>query len=324
MESTFDSIREWDLYRARVQTESSCSNVELRLLHVNVRSLRRHWDGLLVLLSGRLASLDVLILSEISVDEKACSEFTLAGFNSYCLCREEKRGGGLLMFVKNDWFSDRINVSMVHAEVCAVSIHKSSSSYIVCAVYRPPHLNINMFCEEFSVLFRHFDNNHHILLAGDFNIDISDETKYGVSNYLDVLSSFGLENVILDYTREEYYGCKITKSCIDHIITRLGNVTLVPAVIKQKVADHYCIALAVLVENPANYTSNRTVLKAVLDDKKIDRQISAYDWNSLGMYDHITTYNLLVNRFKEIYKTSSTIKKIKKENQKICGLMMIF
>lgn len=143
-----------------------------------------------------------------------------------------------MAFVKNDFFADRITVSMVHAEVCAVSIHKSSSSYIVCAVYRPPRLNINMFCEDFSVLLRQFDNNQHILLAGDFNIDISDETKYGVSSYLDVLSSFGLENVILDYTREEYYGCKISKSCIDHIITRLGNVTLVPAVIKQKVADH--------------------------------------------------------------------------------------
>lgn len=85
--------------------------------------------------------------------------------------------------------------------------------------------------------------------------------------------------MIRDYTREEYYGNTIAKSCIDHIVIRVSNASLVPAVIKQKVADHYLVALAILGESPKNEISNQRIIKTILDNKKVDHLISMYDWN---------------------------------------------
>lgn len=48
-----------------------------------------------------------------------------------------------------------------------------------------PNSNEHMFFDELSALIRKIDYNKHFMLAGDFNIYVLNETKYGVSKYLD-------------------------------------------------------------------------------------------------------------------------------------------
>lgn len=61
-----------------------------------------------------------------------------------------------------------------------------------------------MLCDE--LLLRQLDYNKHAILAGDSNIDVLNETMYEFFKCLNTVSCFGLENVIPDDTREEYYG----------------------------------------------------------------------------------------------------------------------
>lgn len=82
-----------------------------------------------------------------------------------------------------------------NTEVGAATVHKVDLSYILCAVYRPSSSNVNTFYQELAKLLPKFDNKYFVL-AGDFNIDVSNEAKHGVLLYLDTLSSFDLENVI--------------------------------------------------------------------------------------------------------------------------------
>lgn len=311
MESSFESFHEWDTYIKKSMAEGGYINIKLSLLHVNIRSICKHFDQLTVLLSGRLHLLDILILTEVNADEASCASFSLPGFHSYNICREGRRGGGIILYINDKWLSERIHVELQNAEICVATVHNADSSYIVCAVYRPPSSNINTFCEELAKLLPKFDNNKYLVLAGDFNIDVSNETKHGVLCYLDTLSSFGLENVIQDYTREEYYGNKITKSCIDHIITRISNLHTLSGVVKQKVADHYVTVLSVLGENMFG-NSKESEYKTVLDSKKIDNLIQRYDWNSLLHLDHLTAYDKLVDVFRDIYSNSTRNVKLKK------------
>lgn len=55
-----------------------------------------------------------------------------------------------------------------------------------------------------------------------------------------------MENLIQSYTREEILGNRLTQSCIDHISTKQSGDTSTGCVIKEKVADHYFVALAIL------------------------------------------------------------------------------
>lgn len=89
-------------------------------------------------------------------------------------------------------------------------------------------------------------NNPHLILAGEFNIDVKNLFRCGSSQFLDILAEFGLENTIDDYAKEECLGDNITRSCIDHIIVRVSELRTISWVIKKKVADHYFVITTLL------------------------------------------------------------------------------
>lgn len=216
------------------------------------------------------------------------------------------------MFVSDAWCSDNLDVSFQHAETLVVRIYKINISYVIFALYRPPSSNVQLFCDEFSEALKKYDNNEHLVIAGDFNIDVLDEARPGVSRYLDTLASFGLENTINNYTREEYYGTKLTKSCIDHIIIRISNLHSLSGVIKQKVADHYITVLLVLGENTSENSTPDEAYRTILNSKLIDSLIQQFDWKSLLDYNHIIAYDTVVDKFQDIYVKATKRVKLKR------------
>lgn len=269
-----------------------------------------------VYLLDRLSKLDVLILTEINVDQAACQGFKLNNFSPHYLCREKRRGGGVLTFVRDDWVSERVETTFITAEVVTVSIYRQNESFTVCAVYRPPTDSIVPFCDELSTFLKKFNNNPYLILAGDFNIDVKNLFRCGSSRYLDILAEFGLENAINDYTREECLGDKITRSCIDHIIVRVSEFRTLSGVIKQKVADHYFVITTLLQEKIFESSRAEGDNIIIFDNKNVDRLIQDYDWNLLIESDHIATYMRLVETFQGIYLNSKRRKKLKKRKDK--------
>lgn len=312
MANSYLSFDDWDLSIQSRLADIDGGRMELNLLHINVRSVQKHWDQLNVYLQNRLACLDILILTEVNIDSTMVSSFNLTGFQLFSDCREGRRGGGILVFIKHAWISDQLAVSCKHAEVLVLCVSNRELSFVICAVYRPPSANIPCFLDELTEIFKQFNNNKYLVVAGDLNIDVMNAAKHGVSDYLNLLAGFGLENIITDYTREEYLGSRITKSCIDHIIVRGGDLKTFSGVIRQKVADHYFIALAIIGVSPEK--TNRVVYRRILDNNKIDKMIREYNWASLLAFDHITTYQMLGNNLRSIYEKCWKTVKIRQRN----------
>lgn len=130
MDNSFQSFPDWDDFIERTKTDYESNS--FTLLHVNIRSMQKHWDQLNVYLSDRLSSLDVLILTEINVDEAACLRYKLNNSSSHYLCREKRKGGGVLMFVRDDWVSERVETTFATAEVVVASIYRQNESFTVC------------------------------------------------------------------------------------------------------------------------------------------------------------------------------------------------
>ncbi|CAN7943962.1 unnamed protein product [Ixodes pacificus] len=101
MESIFESFREWDAYTESSRAERSNADTKLCLINVNVRSIYRHWDQLMLILTTRLPSLNILMLSEVNADEAGCATFSLTGFHFFCLCQEQRKGGGIMMYIND-------------------------------------------------------------------------------------------------------------------------------------------------------------------------------------------------------------------------------
>lgn len=89
--TAFESFSEWDQNWKDILADSVESKVALNLVHINVRSLHKHWNQLLVHLADRLDGLDVLILTETNTDIAACDSFSLDGFHTFSLCGENQR-----------------------------------------------------------------------------------------------------------------------------------------------------------------------------------------------------------------------------------------
>lgn len=151
-------------------------------------------------LSGNIDKLDVIILTEINVDDKTSALFQLPGFVSLARFRKEWRGGGLLVM------GISLDIVFKFGGVLVREVHKCDISFLISSVYAPPSVDINCFYDNPTQLLNRFNNNKFLLLPRDFNIHILDYRETGIGDYLDILSGYGMENAITDYTREETLG----------------------------------------------------------------------------------------------------------------------
>lgn len=72
----------------------------LTILHLNISSLRKHFNELLVLLFQSVCEIDILILTEINIKEEEICLYAIPGYDSYAYTRETCRGGGILVYHK--------------------------------------------------------------------------------------------------------------------------------------------------------------------------------------------------------------------------------
>lgn len=83
-----NSIDEWGV---------KLNNELLSILHVNVFSLDKHWNWLMIKLANILPNLDVLVFTEINLKEEQAMCYQLRHFNQISSCRKG-RGGGVMVF----------------------------------------------------------------------------------------------------------------------------------------------------------------------------------------------------------------------------------
>lgn len=312
MAVSFETFSEWETHWKEAIVASPSTEVTLNMLHINIRSIQKHWNHLLVSLADHVDSLDILILTEINTTISNVSLYSLDGFQSFSLCRENRRGGGILMFVKSSWFCEPVTTSLTQAEVLVTAISRQDISFVIGAFYRPPSSNITLFFDELAGLLNTFGNDSQLVFAGDFNIDVMKVANNGVANYLNLLSGFGLENLTTNFTREEFLGNRFTRTAIDHVVVRLNKAKFASGVIKQKIADHYFVSFIAFCGAPQDDMVDQ--YSVILDRRKIDNFIKQFDWSSLLTMDHITAYQTMVAQFEYIYNNSK--KKIKIKQRK--------
>lgn len=66
----------------------------LQVIHVNICSMRKHFNELLAFLDGCLSSLDIIVITEINPKHAEICLYNI--FNTFYVTRENKRGGGII------------------------------------------------------------------------------------------------------------------------------------------------------------------------------------------------------------------------------------
>lgn len=251
------------------------------VVHVNIRSLRKHWELFKVLVNEVLSRIDVFVLTESNVPEELRDLFQLSGYSPFWYSRPFSLGGGIVVYVKSEWSVTRLDVTLSYAECICLKIENTSHSVGLFACYRPPSRSVRQFLQELTAVLTESWSQGLFFIVGDINIDLLKDHKTEVCDYLNTLATAGLESTVSAPTREEVVAGRLVSSCIDHIMLRTLDTMVTSAVISEKLADHYFVGCQLVWQDvKASPVADRQTVQ-ITDNKILDSLVSSYDWSSL-------------------------------------------
>ena len=162
------------------------------MLHLNVRSLKKHFGELETLIHGLEKMPDVLCLSDISLNSgDDANSLLVTGYHQYALANRSSKGKGVMIQLKSDYDLIRMHKNPLN-EAAVIEISANSLRFFVAVIYKK-HSNTKPF-----------------IICGDFNINIFEQKHY-VNDYINIIASNGFVFGIKEPTRVT----QSTSTCLD-------------------------------------------------------------------------------------------------------------
>lgn len=201
---------------------------------------------------------------------------------------------------------------VVGCNASSISFTFGNRAHNILAIYRPPSQLPTTFNETLAVYLNNLCNKYDVFtLLGDINLNIKTAVPlFDTSDYLNILSSFGLYSAINSCTRV----VGSTESCLDHIFTNKREMATGHVLISS-ITDHYATALTLLHENVCQTHNKIKKYKKSLDEALLSNILASESWDSvLNQSDiNVSTLNF-INLLKSHvdYSTKTTIVSNKK------------
>ena len=228
-----------------IQTRHSNSD-KLSILHLNIRSVRNKFDALKNYLNSLDHKFTIIALTETWLNNNDYDNFEIPGYKSTKLLRQNKKGGGICIFSRNDlkfklrndlvFEDDTDDTENLFIEI----INGKFKNIIIGTIYRPPNNRFNKFENDLKTILTKLDKcNKPCYIMGDFNIDL---LKYNYCNFstefFNQFSSSGYTPLISKPTRIT----KSTATLIDNIFTNnLSKTEHLNGILLNDISDHFPI-----------------------------------------------------------------------------------
>ena len=125
--------------------------------------------------------IDILMISESKLDGAfPSSQFQIYGFRTPYRLDRTDRGGGILLFVRENLITRLLSRhSFPHdIEILLIELNLRKKKWLICCCYNPHKNLINYHLQELAKRIQIHSNNYgDILLMGDFNAEVS-ETSF--------------------------------------------------------------------------------------------------------------------------------------------------
>lgn len=228
---------------------------QLSLLHLNIRSLPAHYDALYDLCTNLNHAFHFIALSETWLSQQSDGAYNLPGYQLEVSCRlrpqpnrlpTQPSHGGVALYINSSLpyaVRNDVTISTEWCESLFVEVpsdytsrdivpHKTKS-ILVGIIYRSPQNKKEHFLAELErVLCSYRDSKTQIIIMGDINIDVSQNDSSSF-NYIDLLTSQGLEQLIKSPTRIS----SSKRSILDHIIIDYSSTTFKTGTILSDITD---------------------------------------------------------------------------------------
>uniref|UniRef100_A0A1Y1LAR2 Reverse transcriptase domain-containing protein n=1 Tax=Photinus pyralis TaxID=7054 RepID=A0A1Y1LAR2_PHOPY len=195
-------------------------------------------------------------------------------------CRNSFKNGGVVML-------SRIDYNFKELKFCHIPCFEKDFEYvaaqygklIVVCVYRSPSGNINLFFEcLYSLLDSIICLNSDVILCGDFNINLLDNTT-DKNEFVNLLTSYNLKATISTPTRVT----STTATLIDNVFTNLSSHNLLNVSnVHAGLSDHHS-QMVTLTENKTVTSTTRKAHRNFSHKNKVqfNSLIGKVDWKDL-------------------------------------------
>lgn len=275
------------------------------VIQQNIRSFRANFDLFLLKFNILVTKPDVIILSEIWIDDHEVVQYHIPNFVTYANCNNKSRAGGIIVFLSDKITGCKMDIADYRsADIVGLKLKLSPDIFIsVLAVYRLHEYHADVFVEEFDNLLSGLNDNN-LLISGDINIDLLKKTSLS-ENYLLRMASHGLFSLIDQPTRitEE------TNSCIDHILFRRSpkfNIDYTSWLIDSDITDHMMTAVHLAL--PCKDKNNsKDIVFSKIDFTKLKLCTERADWTNIyDIKDVSLAFDVFIHKIQQLLLNSKS------------------
>jgi hypothetical protein len=288
----------------------NCS--EFTLIHINIRSINKHWNELNATLSDHIGKFHVLALTEVGVrcKDEISTYYNIDGYELIYNVRNGKRGGGIFLYVLNKIRVTSIISSFTFFEGidCELTLENNTKIKLL-TIYRPPDLSRTSFLSELENIIVNTKHKNAIIL-GDTNLDTMSKKETSIIQLENIIAVNGFYKCIVGATREEIRDGKLSVSCIDHIFVRSNAKSINSAIATLKITDHYMVMVDINFSSSEskgqfNNSDGNGKECTKFREKSLHNQLKTFDWQSLmgvdGVNDTDELYQDILKVFNKFY-----------------------
>lgn len=305
---------DFDSYNLSKQSDFS-------VFHINVRSINKNFDELLILLESLKDKFDIIILTE-TWKIHCLDNYKIINYNMFYSEGNFNQNDGVLVFVRADIRVEMVSKSKLHENtflILNLSVFDLTCQLI--AVYRLPSTDVGIFLSDLRDILTQRSKESLCIFTGDINLDLLNKNDLLVNEYLNIMA----ENGFLSYINKTTRATNTSESCLDHIFIcspAVGKIKLESFILKSDITDHYPIILKSYFltkhTDPFLEKASRSCYKINIDYKKLKEGLKRESWNEImTMTDPNESYICFINTLLNLIKQFSTKTKIPSYKHKI-------
>lgn len=291
----------------------NCYTGHLKLMHQNIRSFRKNFDFLLLKLQSLETLPDVILLTEVWIDDDELNLFQIPEFATFAKCNSLYRAGGVVIYISDKIVCRELYITANIKTADVIHIELIINEFItidIIGVYRLQEFSSYMFINDFDSYLSKVKYKN-LIVCGDMNLNLlksSPESEL----YLIKMASHGLDPKIAEPTRVT----KESETLIDHIFVRHSlsvDVGMVAWVMDTDLTDRRSTVLCIKCQQGLNRTNPIIQLHKVKFDVLNDL-LAKIDWTNKIVEDSVSESFRNVATTLESCIKQSTSTKTKWEN----------
>lgn len=242
--------------------------------HLNIRSLRKHFDELLIVLSELQTKFQIIILTESWLTEEN-HFFRLPGYVNFHNLAKNNQSDSTTIFIREELGATVTDLNWASANATGITLDLENHTFNILTVYRSPSLQTQYYLNE---LANYIETNEPNIILGDINIDLTNITNRNLTdNYLNLLT----KNYFVSCINEPTRITPNNKSCLDHIFIKPTRFKPTALVYKISLTDHFATILSLDTGKYSNPSSD-TRTNSYIDYGNLRLLLSNESWDEVN------------------------------------------